>query len=514
MTTSDSTLQQQQSQPQPQQYALTSTTAPGKIFTSRAELADHYKSDWHKYNLKRREAGLPVLLQADFEARLQAAKALRYEKQAGKDHLKDKANAKKKQPGQRSSSSSTEANHNRVMEKPIEEANEDRVKADEDRAKPTENSANVIAEPTAKVKGTEALKANSENVKNETIHDKADNDNDDDNDDVVEDGDKEEPLEIDPCQSLFDKRTFDSVQENLDYMLRQYGFFIPDGEYLTDSEGLIGYCHEQIRLGHMCLYCHRVFTTWQGCQKHMIAKSHTKLRYETPDDMEDWAVFYDFTAADREFLGSLPKQNKKLSRKNGEDEDDDEWEDMSEDGENGVSPDDMDEDEKEEEADDDDDLYDEYMTSMGFDLTPLGELIFPDGRIVGHRLLRRYYKQRAPRQHRENNTAVAAARLAAGERLFRGRVHQIHPQQLVANGGPMSKALSSMPAPMNGLIVPAADGTISQVSLYRYRAAIRKQRLGEEKGRRLYHRTNMNMNRMDKKANRIMNGVSVAHAAR
>ena len=57
---------------------LTSTTAPGKTFDTRKDIADHYKSDWHRYNLKRREAGLPMLREEDFKARLEAALALRH----------------------------------------------------------------------------------------------------------------------------------------------------------------------------------------------------------------------------------------------------------------------------------------------------------------------------------------------------------------------------------------------------------------------------------------------------
>ena len=58
------------------QLRFTSTTAPGKSFNSRAELAAHYASDWHRYNLKRREAGLPLLGESDFQARYEAALAL------------------------------------------------------------------------------------------------------------------------------------------------------------------------------------------------------------------------------------------------------------------------------------------------------------------------------------------------------------------------------------------------------------------------------------------------------
>ena len=73
--------------------SLTSTTAPGKVFASRLELAEHYKSEWHRYNLKRREAGLPLLREQDFQARLQAALALRQERElsqqrSGTSHLK------------------------------------------------------------------------------------------------------------------------------------------------------------------------------------------------------------------------------------------------------------------------------------------------------------------------------------------------------------------------------------------------------------------------------------------
>jgi pre-60S factor REI1 len=73
--------------------SLTSTTAPGKLFTTRTDLQTHYKSDWHRYNLKRRENGLPMLNEEEFNARLEAALALRREREGreercGLDHLK------------------------------------------------------------------------------------------------------------------------------------------------------------------------------------------------------------------------------------------------------------------------------------------------------------------------------------------------------------------------------------------------------------------------------------------
>ena len=41
--------------------SVTCFTAPGIVFTDRESLHDHYRSEWHRYNLKRKVAGLAPL---------------------------------------------------------------------------------------------------------------------------------------------------------------------------------------------------------------------------------------------------------------------------------------------------------------------------------------------------------------------------------------------------------------------------------------------------------------------
>ena len=159
--------------------SLTSTTAPGKVFASRAELAEHYKSDWHKYNLKRREAGLPMLQEADFQARWEAALALRKEKEAkahtGTAHLKNKSSTKNKQK-QSKKAAQTAATPMDTAEREAENESE---------------------EPVGK-KMPESLIKSQENP------------------------------EINPKQSLFDNHISDTLEENVQYMQKKYGFFLPD----------------------------------------------------------------------------------------------------------------------------------------------------------------------------------------------------------------------------------------------------------------------------------------------
>lgn len=476
---------------------LTSTTAPGRIFASRSELADHYKSDWHKYNLKRREMNMAMLTYEAFNARLEAALALKKEREiqnerSGKDHLKDKKKERKK--------STTKNDDNRSGRK-----------LSKRHLLQEERKGGVVTRMSMQI-------------------DKVEGDHDNNIEEEI-DNEPELPPVIDPKQSLFDKQISSDVKTNVDYMYKKYGFFIPDIEYLTDMEGLVGYCAEKIKLGHTCLYCQKIFTSWRGCQEHMIHTRHAKLKYEAGVDLEEFDVFYDFSAADEDFLNSGIGNYKKSRKGNKEkaanveamevedeelNEDDisyddsDEWEDLDSDLE------------MEEEGG----LYAAYQDEIakhGLDITPLGELIFPDGRIIGHRGLSRYYKQRITLK--DSRPSVVAARRANGECLIEGRVYNTHGGVGDEDENAVSIARAGLAVGAtkgrqgHGILVPtngnsSGGSSFTALSLYRYRAAVKKARKEEFKSRRLQQRTTLPMNKMDKKGNRLANNVSVAHAPR
>jgi pre-60S factor REI1 len=564
---------------------FTSTTAPGVVFTSRAALAQHYQSDWHAYNLKRRQAGLPFLFHDDFQARLAAAQALRAEKEraanmAGQAHLKHKKpnqqqkhkNASKKKDKDGAVvvmvSQRNAAYDSRKEQKETAAAAEtasttdilqQKEEGDDDDDDDTMNVVDTAASTTASTAAT--IKAHVPPVEDASEGEEKD----------AQEAAAEAELEmIDPCQSLFDRHVSASVAENIQYMHEKYGFFIPDAEYLYDPEGLIGYSHEKISLGKQCLYCHKQFhpatTRASAIQAHMRDAQHCKLRYESGMDLEDLLVFYDFEAANQEFLSKTAGRNSSgkaaaaAAQRNdmeeevpgmasGDEEEEDGWEDVSD---NEVDGQDAKMEEKEDDDDDYSVLLQQQVQNMGWNVTELGELVFPDGRIIGHRALRRYYKQRpsslsGSRQDSSSQTAaVAAARLASRERLVFGRVVQLPDTARTGSssgGGGASNTTSAMvassrrlaalgiPASMamgrggQGILVPTTTSnnnnnngnnasSFTQLSLYRFRAVLRQQKRDEMRAMKLHNRTAQNMNRMDKKANRLMNNVSVAHAKR
>lgn len=179
-----------------------------------------------------------------------------------------------------------------------------------------------------------------------------------------EDIDEDEPEEIEVSgkMSIFDEKTFATVEENVQYMSLSYGFFIPDSEFLEDLNGLIEFLNEKVRIGYTCLYCQRSFNSTKSCQQHMISLSHCKIAYEEGVDLDDIGDFYDFTAT---YEGR----------------------------------DDMEVDENGEIINADQELQ----------ITSAGDLQLPNGLLLGHRAFRRYFKQKY-RPPVENEALLAAQR--------------------------------------------------------------------------------------------------------
>lgn len=176
---------------------------------------------------------MAMLTFPEFSARLEAAMALRREREgreerSGNDHLKDKNSAKAKSNG---------AGSQRKLSK-RQLRQQERNGGVVPPSSTLSNKSSQVQDPLSK---DDRMEGDAEEESNDGVT-------------HTEDEAGEEPPEINPKQSLFDKHISESVQANVDYMYKKYGFFIPDIEYLVDMEGLIGYCAEKIKLGHTCLY--------------------------------------------------------------------------------------------------------------------------------------------------------------------------------------------------------------------------------------------------------------------
>ena len=394
-------------------------------FPNPEDQRTHYRSDLHRYNMKRRVANLPPVKAEVFNAKIlerraainqaenESAKEDRCEacnkvfstENAYKSHINSKKHkeaeakaskrAAKSQSPQQTQASNSDTPLRFTVPKP---AKAEDASAPADGDEPMASSSQAREEKRSNLRHTLMV---DEDATEEQIQ-------------AAIDAKVASSRRIDPSKEcIFCQASgFKSLTDSLSHMSKAHGFFIPDSEYLSDLPGLMAYLADKVSVGNICLYCNgkgKGFHTTSAVQKHMTDKFHCKIAYELEEDQLEFGDFYDFTS-------SYPLD--------ADEEEDEEWEDDE----------DVGEDEAMEEDGEDDEVVD--LTSRrprtggeeanGDAGVRYGdsdmELILPSGARIGHRSLRRYYEQSlAPREpvSRFTNDQEDSQRFGGGSALAR-----------------------------------------------------------------------------------------------
>ncbi|XXG51597.1 hypothetical protein AAC387_Pa03g0130 [Persea americana] len=270
----------------------------------------HYKSEWHRYNLKRKVAGVPGVTEALFEAR-QSALAEERNKLSETRMLYECALC-----GKEYRSSKAHAQHLKSRTHIMRAQGPD-----------PQNVAITVIKPLA----SRAVnnKTSTSKVPREVDDDESEDSGDEweevnsDDDDLVGDtmesmkdlnvteptsdsslgsNDDIDDEELDTsCCFICDKKHL-TIENCMVHMHKRHGFFIPDIEYLKDPKGLLTYVGLKVKRDFLCLYCNdrcQPFLSLEAVRKHMIAKSHCKLRYGDGGDDEEGELedFYDYSSS-------------------------------------------------------------------------------------------------------------------------------------------------------------------------------------------------------------------------
>ena len=256
--------------------------------TCRVSFADsdiqrrHYKTDWHRYNLKRKVAEMPPVTAEVFQQKVLAQKAEVEAQQQSKTKSLHCQLCNKT-----FSSENAFSNHlSSKKHKDVEANKANKAKKQESLITESQFSNNF--------KRKDSKETDPENTESENAESLSHNrDDDDDEDDDIE----EDTLEVTDC--LFCPHHSVSLEENLKHMTRSHSFFIPDLEYVVDLKGLVTYLCEKVGMGNMCLYCNdkgKSFFSLEAVQSHMVDKGHTKMNYDG-DAVLEYADFYDFSSS-------------------------------------------------------------------------------------------------------------------------------------------------------------------------------------------------------------------------
>ncbi|EDQ92761.1 uncharacterized protein MONBRDRAFT_17002 [Monosiga brevicollis MX1] len=335
----------------------------------------HYKTEWHRYNLKRKVAGMAPLTADAFRARVtqqrqeaedNAAQAKAdYEctpcrksfrsKNALESHLQSKKHLQMIMPSSTSSERTPEAAEAGAP-----------TDASITPARPTPMATAAAASTTSipdahrqpiaeqNRKYDELARRWEEKLAQEKLPEFV-----------------EEPV-LEPQDCIFDTYRADSFEANIEYMSSRHGFFIPNVEFVVDLEGLVRYL--QLKAGNYftCLYCNKQLADLEGVRKHMEDKGHKMIDYSEEGQLE-LGDFYDFSS-------TYP--------------DDSNLTDAERDADLTLAV----------------HQHQGQLHRDGFDL------VLPSGRRAGHRELNRYYKQHF--KARDERDSVRIGRIVAQYRAL------------------------------------------------------------------------------------------------
>ncbi|KAK0120186.1 hypothetical protein ONS95_011592 [Cadophora gregata] len=270
----------------------------------------HMRSDWHRYNLKRRVTSLPPIssetftekvLQAQASSTAAANKAA-YEKTCtvcartyfSKNAYQNHVGSQKHRAKMAAAEGTTIDDASSVMSSTFS-LGEPATVAVEDIDSDAEEEFNEVVESIKKANLKDAPPAtrrpsrphHSADVEKEGSVKTASS---------VTAADEEITLETALKRCLFCNYDSPSMELNASHMERIHGMFIPERNYLVQLDGLLGNLYEKIHEFHECLYCGKLKPTVFGLQTHMRDKGHCKIPFDTEEQQLEIGEYYDFTS--------------------------------------------------------------------------------------------------------------------------------------------------------------------------------------------------------------------------
>ncbi|KAI3859493.1 hypothetical protein MKX03_024533 [Papaver bracteatum] len=257
-------------------------------FNDESQQKLHYRSEWHRYNLKRKVAGVPGVTETLFLAR---QSALAQEQKKGNDtpmlyscalcskqYRSSKAHGQHLMSKMHAARASPDALGATVI-RPLPNRVANKVPEEEMESEESEDEWVEVGEDEDPIGEDTLTKLN-----------------------VGESSSEEEMDEVDPACCFICDKLQDSIESCMVHMHKQHGFFIPDIEFLKDPEGLLTYLGKKVNRDFMCLYCNdrcQPFNSLEAVRKHMVSKSHCKVRYGDGGEDEEAELedFYDYSSS-------------------------------------------------------------------------------------------------------------------------------------------------------------------------------------------------------------------------
>ena len=270
------------------------------------------RSDWHRYNLKRRVAELPPVSTEDYNERVTAAQATNkaaadqaafqkscsvcrksyFSDQAYQQHITSKMHRQREAAAASGEAPSVNGSTLSKTESHTTEAQDPEVKAEFEKVveamKHTSVQEPIQRRPSAPPPDAEPRKEHPlspAQPEKPTF--------------ARQETGPEKPLgaaDVPLSRCLFCNYESPTWKLSVSHMTKIHGLFIPEQNYIVDLLGLLGYLQAKIHQNNECLWCHKLKNTSDGIQTHMRDKGHCRIAFESEEEMIEVGQFYDFSS--------------------------------------------------------------------------------------------------------------------------------------------------------------------------------------------------------------------------
>eukprot|EP00833_Pecoramyces_ruminatium_P005724 jgi/Orpsp1_1/1179756/evm.model.c7180000070662.2 len=240
-------------------------------FRSADTQREHYRQDWHRYNLKRKVAGLQPISHDLFK-----------EKIAAQEQNKSNENEQKQNNFNCEACKKTFNTENAYKNHVVSKKHLESVAKFEKRKENKKNENKTNLEKKQSMPRINWKKKLAEAQTEEEVN-------------MVIDEKIKLSRRLEENECLFCDFKGETLDEKMEHMTVEHTFFIPDIEYLVDLKGFMNYLAEKIAIGNTCIYCKKAFNTLEATRKHILDKGHQKIKYEEGPDLEI-SDFYDFSS--------------------------------------------------------------------------------------------------------------------------------------------------------------------------------------------------------------------------
>lgn len=362
----------------------------------------HMKTEWHRYNLKRRVAQLPAISSDTFADLVLSRQSLEQNRLADEDEYGFAINNRKTKSGMRQLTKKDlkrQQKRGRPLDITGDLAERDPSLAPSVESVHSEFSEFSIGEDQHSIERKSTVYSEDETSSEYNFTDKLHTDLESSDEESEEESDISDSESYDELKEEVTATTcfycglkHTEREENIRHMYLKHGLYIPERSYLVDPEGLLVFLGGVIMEDHECLSCGFLGKNLESIRQHMRSKGHCKIPYETKEEKATISEFYNFNTEQ-----SRPKAGNGKKKAVAFDEGFEIIE-GAETTENGSG---------EEDSEDSEDYGDSNYSIVQID--PSGvELTLPTGSKIGHRSMTRYYRQNLalPRDLNESERTV------------------------------------------------------------------------------------------------------------